>query len=240
MFLLRRNAISRRARKSRVSQGRWRPYLFSFGFLETCCHSSRPDFVGIQIRCEACCYLCSSAVIIPVLRNSPHSYKISVLSWRMKTALLMSFRFYITYTQQVFIKRSSPKIMEWSHLMPTQNRGKSRGLHYLSVRHYRLICMPQLKWPMRITFSITNRWMCFHWSRARNYPETRNVHCFRIDFQQWIILLPFKLCFSFRHQRCSRDRFSVNYGLFECEIHTNWEVHILFQCVDIDSFSRLG
>jgi hypothetical protein len=65
------------ARKSRVYQGHWMSYLFSFGFLETCCHSSRPDFVGIQMRCEPWYYFCSSAEIIPVLRNSPHYMKLA-------------------------------------------------------------------------------------------------------------------------------------------------------------------
>jgi hypothetical protein len=84
--------------------------IFSFGFLETCCHSSRHDFVGIQTRCEPRCYFCSAAEIIPVLRNSPHSYEISVFSSRMKTALLTSFRFYITCPRRVSERDLHPKL----------------------------------------------------------------------------------------------------------------------------------
>jgi hypothetical protein len=229
-----------RARKYRVSQGRWRSYLFLFGFLETYCHSSRPSFVGIQMRCAPCCHFCSSAEIIPVLRNSPDSYEISALGSRMKTALLTLFYFCIKCPQRVFRTRSSPKIVEWSHLIPTQKRRKSRGLRCLSVHHYQSICMPRLKWPMKTTFPMTNRWVWFHWIRARNDPETRNVHCLRMYSQQCIILLRFKWCFLLNHPRCSRNRRSVNCILFRCEFRRNREVCILCQWVDIDSFSRLG
>jgi hypothetical protein len=43
--------------------------------------------------CEPWCYFWSSAEIIPVLCNSPHSYEISALSSRMKATLLMPFSF---------------------------------------------------------------------------------------------------------------------------------------------------
>jgi hypothetical protein len=139
-----------------------------------------------------------------------------------------------------FRKRPSPKTGEWSHLTPTQKRCKSRGLHCLSVSYYQSICMPQSKWPMKTAFPITNRWVWFHWILARNYPKTRNLHFHRIQSQQWIVLLRFKWCFMFSHRRHSRNRCSVNRSLSGCEIARNREVRILFQWVDVDSFSRLG
>jgi hypothetical protein len=160
--------------------------LLSFTASRFCRHSNEMRTVLLLLLLgwnDSC-----TAQFTPFTRNSR-------IKLKNQTSLLTSFRFYITYPQQDFMKRSSPKIAEWSHLIPTQKCRESRGLHCLSVRYHQSICMPQLKWPMKTAFLITNRWVWFHWIRARNYPETRNVHCLRLDSQQWIVLLRFKWYF---------------------------------------------